>query len=185
MTVDEAHAILHRNCSLDVGKFYGAQKNLSLGAGLVYESVRCPVFDINEKLFMTVESVAYVLTHECDVDPANNRAFNDYVTICPLIPIADFITEYEVEFQDFARLNNFLVAVARREVSRVVYIPPGPKPLNYGAFAYLNNLASTHVSAFENVPPLAAVSAYGLQEFDQALTNHLLRPKSDWLSFTH
>jgi len=182
MTATEAHQILSHHSPLYPGKFFGASVKLSLGAGLIYETVRCPQFDLADRLFSTVESPAYVLTHECDLDPNNDRIFNEYVTICPLIPIDSFIAEFESQFDDPVSMRNFLVATARREVNRVVYIPPGPGPLGLGALLYLNNLASTHISEFAGANPLAAVSAYGLQSVDHALANHLQRPKVDRLS---
>lgn len=183
MTADEAHSILTKNCDLDVGKFYGSSSTLTLGSGLIYSNVRHPKFDQSDNLFSTVEGAAYVLTHECDIDQRNERSFNDYVTICPLIAISAFVVEYDAAFRDDNQLRGFLTAIAKREVSRVVYIPPKSGDLKFGAFAYLNNLSSTHVSVFANALPVAAVSAYGLREFDQALTNHLLRPKAQRLSF--
>ncbi len=183
MTEKDAHEILSKYSALEPGKFYGTAAGLSLGVGLIFESIRCPVFAVEERLFMTVENTVYVLTHECDVDPANTRTFNKFVTICPLIPLSDFLQEYEEQFHDGDRLKNFLTAIARREVSRVVYIPPGPNRLGYGALMYLNNLANTHVMEFDGVSPLAAVSVYGLQTIDGALYNHLLRPKAERLSF--
>lgn len=184
MTGMEAHVVLKDNCSVDVGKFYGAATGLGLGAGLIYTDVRSPAFDEQESLFLTVEQPAYVVTHECDVDEGNQRAFSDYLLICPIIALEDFLAEYQAEFDDEIRLRNFLTSVAKRLVNRVVYLPPGPGPLQLGGFVYLNNLTSTHVSVFSERQPLVAVSAYGLREVDSALTNHLLRPKDDALSLT-
>lgn len=183
MTEQEAHRILSKNCLVEVGKFYGGTGALSLGVGLLYAAVRMPTYDIDERIFLTMEKEAYVLTHECDIDKANPRSFNEYVVVCPVITIADFISEYSANYGDQSRLEGFLAAVARREVNRVVYIPPGPKSLYYGGLLYLNDLASTHISSFDGMAPFAALSAYGLREFDNAFTNHLLRPKAEPLSF--
>jgi hypothetical protein len=182
MTGEEAYQVLNKNTALDVGRFYGMYSNLSLGAGLLYEGVRCPVFNQEDGLFDTIESTGYVITHECDVDANNDRNFNDHVLICPVIPVEDFAAEHLQEFGDAEALRNFLAQVAKRLVSRVVYLPP-IGGLRHGGLIYLNNLASAHVSSFEALRPFACVSAYGLQQVDQALTNHLLRPKSERLSF--
>lgn len=181
MTSDDAYGILSKNAVLDVGRFYGARSGLSLGAGLLYEGVRCPLYNLEDGLFDTVESTTYVLTHECDVDSANERSFNDFVLVSPIIPISDFVDEYLESFGEPEMLGNFLAQVAKRLVSRVVYLPP-IAGLDQGGLLYLNNLASTHVSSFEGVDPFACVSAYGLHQIDQAVTNHLLRPKADRLS---
>lgn len=183
MTEQDAHQILSKNCLVDVGKFYGAAGSLSLGVGLLYSAVRMPTYDVDERIFLTMEKEAYVLTHECDVDQTNSRSFNDHVVVCPVIPIGDFITEYSENHGEQSRLEGFLAAVARREVNRVIYMPPGPQCLSHGGLLYLNDLASTHISSFDGLTPFAALSVYGLREFDNALSNHLLRPKSQPLSF--
>jgi hypothetical protein len=181
MTVDEAYQVLSGHSQFDVGKFYGAVDGLSLGTGLLYQDVRSPEFDRDNSIFMTVERQAYVLTHECDVDPANERAFNDHLLICPVIRVEDFVAEFEAEFSSRDALVGFLASVARRQVSRVVFLPAS-EGLEKGGFLYLNALASTHVSAFAQKTPFAAVSAIGLQAIDYALQNHLLRQKAERLS---
>lgn len=182
MTEQEAHEILSQNSSTDAGRFYGDTADLSLGVGLIFESIRCPVYDPQDRLFSTVEALVYVLTHECDVDQNNVRSFNDYAAICPLIPISTFLPEYQTVY-DANQLKGFLAAVAKRDVSRLIYFPPGPGILSHGALMYLNNIASTHIFEFNGRNPLAALSAYGLQVVDQMLENHLLRPKAERLSF--
>ena len=182
MTEAEAHKILSAGSTLIPGKFYGTENELGLGAGLVYADIRCPIFDPNDRVYSTVELPIYVLTHECDVDPKNVRAFNDYLTICPLIPLREFLYECMSWGQDENELRSFLSAIANRSVNRLVYLPPGPSRLEYGALLYLNNIASTHISEFESIKPIAAVSAYGLDVIDKSFSNHFLRPKSDRLS---
>ena len=61
------------------GAFYGNCDGLALGVGLLYDSVRYPLFDADSRLFDTVAGLVYVLTHECDVDLNNPRIFNEYV----------------------------------------------------------------------------------------------------------
>lgn len=183
MTVDGAYEFLRAGSPLDVGKFYGIKGGVALGAGLIYEKVLSPLFSIHERLFITVRQAVYVLTHECDVDVANDWPFNDFVCFCPVIPLAAFIAKYQGRWVDEERLASFLTAVAQRHVSRVVYVPPGPGLLSHGGLVYLNNIDSTHISSFEGLEPLVALSEYGLREIDTAFKNSLWRPKADRLSF--
>ena len=184
MTESEAHNILSASSPLNPGKFYGTTSDLGLGVGLFFNDIRCPIFDIDDRVFSTVELPVYVLTHECDIDQGNDRAFNDYLTICPLIPLGTFLEEYESSGRSDDELRSFLNAIATRSVNRLVYLPPGPSQMAYGALMYLNNLASTHVGEFESVKPIATVSAYGLDVIDKSFSNHFLRPKADKLSFS-
>jgi hypothetical protein len=184
MTESEAHKILSGSSSLNLGKFYGKTNDLGLGAGMFFSDIRCPVFDPDDRIFSTIEMSVYVLTHECDVDPGNDRSFNDYLTICPLIPLGVFLDEYATWGHSDDELRSFLSAIANRSVNRLIYLPPGPPQMEYGALMYLNNLASTHVGEFELVVPIASVSAYGLDVIDKAFSNHFLRPKADKLSFS-
>lgn len=183
MTESEAHQILSTSSALNPGKFYGAADELGLGAGLFFADIRCPIFDPDDRIFSTVELPVYVLTHECDVDPDNDRAFNDYLTVCPLIPLREFLDEYSSWGHGDDELRSFLNAIANRSVNRLIYLPPGPSELEYGALLYLNNIASTHVCEFESIKPIATVSAYGLDVIDKSFSNHFLRPKADRLSF--
>lgn len=183
MTEAEAHQILSSSSALIPGKFYGAENDLGLGAGLFFADIRCPIFDTDDRVFSTVELPVYILTHECDVDPGNDRAFNDYLTICPLIPLREFLDEYSTWGHGENELRSFLNAIANRSVNRLIYLPPGPSRLEFGALLYLNNVVSTHISEFESIKPIAAVSAYGLEMIDKSFSNHFLRPKADRLSF--
>jgi len=184
MTESDAHKLLSANSPLNAGKFYGSTEGLVLGAGLIYENIRCPIFDTTDRVFLTLELPVYVFTHECDVDPANNRAFSNHLAVCPLIPLQFFLKEHSAWFDSDTELSGFLAAVAERRVNRLAYLPPGPSKLASGAFLYLNNLASTHVYEFSAVKPVASVSAFGLAAIDQVFANHFLRPKSDRLSFS-
>jgi hypothetical protein len=182
MTPEEAHAVLSEASPIDVGKFYGAKAQLALGAGLFYEKVLSPLYNESEKLFVTVRQPVYVLTHECDIDPANARPFNDYVSFCPVIPLPVFLKRYQAKWTDEQRLKSFLANVACRTVGRLVYVPPAGGLLEFGGLVYLNNIDSTHVVAFEGLEPIAALSAYGLRELDMGLRHSLLREKADPVS---
>ena len=162
------------------GAFYGETSAAALGAGLIYTNVTFPLFDLESRAFDTAEGAAYVLTHECDVDPANERHFNDHVVVCPLIPLEQFVVEYETTLGE-ERLKSFLVYAAKNEVVRVFYLPPGPPSsvLSHGALLYLNQLCSTHVSVFQPSYALCALSSHGLERLDWKLQNLLFRPKVD------
>ncbi len=183
MTPQEAHAILRQASPIDVGKFYGEKANLALGVGLFYENVLSPLYHEVQKLFLTARQPVYVLTHECDVDPANARPFNDYVSFCPVIPLPAFLNRYQQKWPDEEKLKAFLANVASRTVGRLVYVPPASGVLEFGGLVYLNNIDSTHVSAFEHLEPIAALSAYRLRELDMSLRHSLLREKADNISF--
>lgn len=181
MTPLEAHEILSGKSPVDVGKFYGQKANVALGAGLIYDRVLSPFFSADEKIYLTVKQPVYVLSHECDVDQANQRPFNDTVSFCPVIPIESFIRRYLAAWPNREQVISFLSMVATREVGRVVYVPPGPGFLTFGGLVYLNNIASAHVSCFDGMEPTAALSEYGLRELDVAIGHSLLRPKADRL----
>lgn len=83
-----------------------------------------PLYDEGEKLFVTVMRPVYVLTHECDVDGANVRPFNDYVSFCPVIPLPLFLKRYQDKWADAELLRRFLANVANRSVGRLMYVPP-------------------------------------------------------------
>jgi hypothetical protein len=183
MNVEEAHRVLVDALTLDPGRFYSGGENLSLGVGKLYARVRVPIYDVAEAVYDTGEGSVLVLTHECDVDTANDRPFNDYLLVCPIIRFEAFVETYSAKLGD-ERLRGFLVDLARHNVSRVSYIPWGPASLPFGGLLYLNQISSTHISAFarDEVTVIGATTAYGLIIIDKALTNHLLRPKVERLA---
>lgn len=183
MDIDTAHQ--HLVASLrydDSGRFYGVDENLPLGAGLLYSPVRFPIFDSDERVYLTAEGLVYVLTHECDLDQENDRAFNNSALICPVIQLEDLVSEYFEEYGD-ARTKSFLSALARKDVSRLIYIPPFDARLPYGGILNLNQITNTFIGEFEqgSVEKVCSVSAFGIQIIDNFLKNHLLREKSSRL----
>ena len=165
------------------GAFYGSPKELSLGVGLIYRNVRYPLYEAPSGLYDTVEGTAYILTHECDVDQKNERAFNEYVLLCPIIPFSDFIEEYSESNSEDALFSIISDLVSDR-IYRVFYLPHGPgDELEAGGLVYLNQICSTHVSQFRNLnaKPVCALSDYAQSIFDNKLQNHLLRPKDETL----
>ena len=77
LDVPKAVNLAQEHFPYNANAFYGAADGLSLGVGLVYQGVKYPLFDDHTRLFDTVEGLAYVLTHECDVDQSNARHFNE------------------------------------------------------------------------------------------------------------
>ncbi len=182
MTLNEAYAIVNDNLPYQVGSFYGSRQGLALGAGLLYSNVRQPAFDNERRLFRTIRSAVYVVTHECDVEQENRRPFNDSVLICPIIRFDAFIESS----QELSNLRGFLGDLANRRIFRALYVP-GIDDAPYGGILYLNRISSTHVSSFseDGVQCIGAVSHIGLREVDAALQNLLLREKSDLLTGMH
>jgi hypothetical protein len=167
------------------GAFYGSVGERSLGAGLIYTDVIFPLFNDERADFDTVQGIAYVVTHECDVDQSNVRHFNDLVVICPLIPLHSIVQEYEPALGE-EELKSLLVSAARNEVFRVFFLPPVPDLLDVpvlrdGALLYLNQLCSTHVSVFVQARAVCALSTRGIERLDWKLQNLLFRPKAEGL----
>jgi hypothetical protein len=180
MTVDDAYAVVSDNLPYQPGAFYGSKFGTTLGAGLLYSNLRQPAFEKTTLRYRTVRATAsYVITHECDVAQSNSRPLNDSVLVCPLIPFEHFFAEFE----HLPNLPAFLGELATRDVYRAIYVP-AVGDLSYGAILYLNRIASTDVTAFEEsgVECIGAVSTVGLREIDAALSNLLLREKADSLS---
>lgn len=183
MDVQEAYEHIRQHLSIDAGSFFSSGESISLGAGKLYSGVCFPIYDPGSGVFLTAAGAVYVLTHECDVDQANDRIFNEDVLVCPLTEFEAFVKSYR-ELLTADQLRNFLTNLARRQVSRVIYLPPLPPRLPYGALMYLNNITNTHVSAFTNngAESIGAVTGPGLRVIDQSIENHLLRPKAERLA---
>lgn len=109
MNAEEAYGCVAAQLPPDfVGRFYSSGTNVGLGKGKIYKSVCCPVYDSTQGYFLTVESVVYVLTHECDIDSSNERVFNQELLICPVLRLEDLVAEYQ-ELLTGERLPAFLV----------------------------------------------------------------------------
>jgi hypothetical protein len=119
------------------------------------------------------------LSHECDIDPANDRPFSEFVLICPILPLEEWLPTY-LEDHSEADLKSLLAHIGRRNVSRVFYLPPLLPSLQFGGLMCLNQISHAHVSAltFETATRIASVTEYGLQKLDHMIQNHLLRPKA-------
>jgi len=123
---DDALAQILQKYTYSAGMFYGSAAGLDLGAGLFYQDVIHPVYNEETRKYDTRAGAAYILTHECDIDPANRRHFNTEVSVLPLIMFEDFCEEYMEEYSRGA-LFAFLDNLAKDEVSRVMYVPPIPR----------------------------------------------------------
>jgi hypothetical protein len=187
--LDSALAQLLRKYSYNRDVFYGDASGLDLGAGLIYQDVIHPAYNDESQKYDTRAGAAYILTHECDVDPANDRHFNTEVLVLPIIRFEEFCEEYIAEHSEGA-LGAFIDNLAQDDVSRVMYIPPVPmhiaNSLPSGGLLYLNNICSSPTSCFGDgsdgfAAPLCALSSYALNIVDLKLENHLRRPKAQLL----
>lgn len=165
--------------------FWGEPEGLSLGAGLFYEEIAYPLLDISTKKFDTVAGPVLVLTHECDIDRANSRRFNEEILICPIYPFGDVVQSY-IAHSSMPEFEGFLVALAKNQVNRLLYVPSiSSDILPHGGILYLNQLCSTHISMFDSKNPSATLTALGLNILDLKMRNHLFRPKEQLLPLTH
>jgi hypothetical protein len=165
----------------DIGKFYGSPAGMALGTGLIFDGIRFPAYDQEQKIFSTLEGPVLVLTHECDVDRANQRSFNELVIVCPIIKFDDW-AEAQMELNGESGLLNTAHDLAAGNIFRVGFLPP-MEILPLGGLLYLNQLSHTHaeVFGFSSAKVVASLSSYSMRILDYKLQNHLFRPKSDQL----
>ncbi|WP_414728191.1 hypothetical protein [Zhongshania aliphaticivorans] len=182
MDAQEAHKILTSYKAGGWGYFLTPHTDQPLGVGMLYSNVRHPLFNPEDDLFDTVASAVLVLSHECDIDPDNDRPFNNMALVCPILPFENVINDFiTAEGMSSERITSFLSDIAKGNISRVEYIPQfTPNFLPYGGIIYLNQICHTHVKCFEldGATPQATLTQQGLQVIDMKMTNHLLRPKS-------
>lgn len=179
MDAYEAHTYISSKLTVDAGRFFTKGVDLPLGVGKIFSSVRYPVYIQESQIYQTLEGLVYILSHECDIDPANQRTFNDHLLICPILDFQKFIEEYQKQYTE-DQLKSFLSHLAEHKISRVVYLPHIPDCLPFGGILYLNQVTNTHVSEFSQnrVSEVGTVTAPGLMVIDYSLLNHFLRPKS-------
>ena len=180
MDIRDAYGVVESQLDIDAGRFYGPSANLNLGVGLIYDGVQYAVYNAPIDDFMVVQGLNYILTHECDVEKSNVRPLNDYVLICPVIPLEKFVCQWQKVMGEEG-LKSFLSELAKWKIHRLIYFPIIPGKLPHGGILYLNFIANTHYSIFEkaNVKPVCALSGYGLTWIDKSIERHLLRPKDD------
>ncbi|MBT41013.1 MAG: hypothetical protein CMF12_00660 [Idiomarina sp.] len=181
INASDAESIIRQNADSDFGKFYGSLsiERGPLGVGMLLKKVRFARFNSGDNVFDTAEGPGVVLTHECDVDQQNDRAFNQHLIVCPIILLESFVCTFSNEQSDQSRLRTFLENLGKNVISRVMYIPALKNDfLPFGGLLYLNQLSHTHFGSVSLEQENQFFSAYGLQCFDHKITNHLLRPKS-------
>jgi len=185
MDAQRAYEIAQAASRIDPGSFYGKSDNLAVGAGLIIDRVEFPIFDEEAGRFAVKAGLVYVVSHECDLDPANERLMNELAIVCPIMKMEDFVDAATALDEGF--VVGFLGNLAARNVSRAVYLPPMGGPLPFGGMLYLNAMSHTHVSKLANdeTVNLGCVTARGLLEIDMALERHLRRPKSDLLPLSY
>jgi hypothetical protein len=184
MEVQRAQDIL-RSLSLDdEGSFYGSARGLSVGAGLIYRDVTFPLFNEESGKFQAQSGLVCVLSHECDVDPANVRFLNGMVLVCLILPLRTIVELAEATAFPDGDLGAFLGHVARRRTPRCVYFAPHPDFLPEGGLLNLNLIASTHVSELTEENRVAALSAHAFRAVTASLEDHLTRPKAEILPFS-
>lgn len=178
-----ARKILATNALDDPGSFYGPADGLSIGAGLIISEVAFPYYNRTEKRFVVGSGSVYVLSHECDLDPENDKVLGGYCLVCPLLHVDELVKSALAASLSQNQVSAFLGNLAARKVSRFVYLPP-LMAFEGGAVLNLNQITSTSLETMEGREPLIAVSAYGLVTIDMALENHLRRAKSEALPLT-
>lgn len=185
MTPEEAYGVLTNPPGVNIGRFYGQQHGLSVGAGVICRNLRYPKYDATSSLFATVRGLILVVSHECDISDENKRPFNDDVLVCPLLKLEDSLTELAALKGPL--LRDFLLEVARRGVQRVLFFPALPGVLEFGGFLMVNQISATKLSAFGlgDVQIVGALSAFGLREVDSFFQNALFRPKAEPLAFEY
>lgn len=181
MDLQRAREVLASRALDDPGSFYGSSGALALGLGLLVKGVEYPFFDQSRDIFSVRAGLVYVLSHECDLDPSNERFLNGMALICPIIPLGDIIEEAVLVNLPDDELGAFLGNIAVRRAIRCVYMPPVSEFLPDGGLLNLNLIASTAVSRLEAGQRIAAISPFGLRTIDAAIEQHLRREKSDRL----
>lgn len=183
LSIEEAEQFVFSRTMEITGRFYGAAgSDLALGAGLIYAGVRYPLYNPERNVFRTVAGIVLVLTHECDIEPSNDRTLNSDVLIVPLVPLREFVEKLiAAKSDDDARA--YLGDLTSHRISQMMYLPPLHNHLPQGAVMYLNRITFTHLDAFgaQEVICVAALSGLGMTQIDFRLENHLRRPKADRL----
>lgn len=179
----------HAKSKFDTGRFYGPAAGLPLGTGLLLSECVLAFADEGARRYQTGVGPALVLTHECDVDPANVRYFNDLFLAFPIMALDDFCEEYEAE-RGPGSWAEFLPALARDEVVRAMWLPPIPNgadhpKLESGGVIYLNQLSHSCTAWVEDIETKAicTLSSFGLRYLDTKIANLWNREKAVTLPF--
>ena len=174
----------------DPARFYGSAATLPLGAGMLVRDCIIATPHPSETRFETGVGLGLVLTHECDIDPDNQRCFNDLLLVCPIIPLDIFCAQHEQD-EGAGSWGGILEQIASQNVYRAMYLPPMHGSLSCpemegGGIIYLNHISTSAVRWITNAAAQAvcSLSAEGLRTFDAKLYNHLFRPKAAELLFS-
>lgn len=181
MELARARKIITSTALDDEGSFYGPSENLALGAGLILDGVEFPFFDIDADRFRVRAGLVLVLSHECDLDPENDRFLNDMAVVCPIIPLQALVEDAAASGLTDNELGAFLGNVGRRRVARSVYCPPLPPQLEHGGIVNFNLIASTAVTKLHSGQRIRSLTAFGHRSIWAALEEHLTRAKSETL----
>ena len=182
MRIEDAYNCIAHASNSDYGRFFSTGTSVGLGKGKLYLGAIYPLFDVEKTSYLTVSGTVYILTHECDIAPENKRMFNEDVLIVPIIPLEVLVETY-LESSTDDHLASFLTNLGSRNISRLLYLPPIDTNLPFGGIVFLNQITNCHISVFDKAEPIAAVTAFGLNEIEYVLEEHLLRPKADRLAF--
>lgn len=167
-----------------IGAFYGGGSGIGVGAGLICDDVRVPLYNPSTREFLTGAGPVLVLTHECDVDPANNKSmFNNRVLVAPILPFNIFCEEW-LNRSDKNSLHQATKGLAADSISRAFLLPPaGTGTLEFGGIIYLNNLCGTGIGEFgvDDCELRLALSTFAMSLIDRKLGHHLFREKADQL----
>jgi hypothetical protein len=183
LSLAEAEALVFRRTDHDSGRYYGAiHADLGIGVGLFFSNVRMPIYDEKRGLFVTRTFTVLVLTHECDIDQANQKAFNNDVLVAPLAPFEAVFETLKAKRSD-AEIKSYLGDLAAGRITQLMYLPHWPERFPNGVVLYLNRITHTHLAEFsrEGVSGIGALTGYGLQQLHSRLSTHLLREKQDRL----
>jgi hypothetical protein len=182
---------VHARVAPDIGRFYGpVGDDMGLGTGVILRDCRLAFADPDEKRYRTGIGPALVLTHECDIDDANARHFNDLFLAFPIMRLEDFCLEYETD-HGVNSWTSFLPQLAGDYVIRAMYLPPVPPAFRYpdldeGGVIYLNQLSHSCVAWVEDfkAQAICTLSVFGLRHFDVKIANLWNREKADRLPFS-
>ena len=151
---------------------------------MVYRDSVFALFDPDRSIYRTAEGVTYILTHECDVEVANDRLFNTDLLVCPLMPLELLVEELQA-VQTREQVAGFLGNLGARNIPRLVYLPPITGAFDHGAVMFLNQITNAPAEVLRSRAHLVcALTAFGLAEVEYALEHHLLRPKAERIALS-
>ncbi len=154
------------------------------GKGLILDKAIYALFNKNKQGFETKRGRALVLTHECDIEPSNERVYNEMALVCPIIPFHDVVTLIagHKKYNSDDKLRSYFSELGAGQISQLTYMPPiSQTALPLGAVLYLNTISSSYAPMLSllEAEPSVALTAEALLTLSEAVSNHFLRPKVD------